>query len=310
MSTYETSYASALELNSEDNTFTVLVVAESNTVATDANDDNLFETGEQIDIATDMNLSLTQASIVGIYGDGYVVQDEQGHYVLFSNTVYVEGERFALETEDPGNPGGGTPGLPVCFTKGTLIDTATGPVAIENLQAGDSVMCSNGLRQVRWIGWRSCRVNSPRISVEQRMNSAPVRIVQGALGNGLPSKDLLVSPWHHIYLDGVLVRANRLLNGITIKQDLAVPLVEYFHIELDAFDVVRAHGVYSESWADGGNRDFFENAPVTSISAQPAKRRRADRPGFSILDDKVAIEALNQRLRNIAVSVAPQQKIA
>ncbi|MGX9935257.1 Hint domain-containing protein [Advenella kashmirensis] len=289
MSTYTTSFTSALQLN-EDNTFTVLAVSGSHSVATDSDDDGALTTGEEVTIDTDMNTNQLQAPIEGFHDDGYVVFADGG-YVLFSNTSYEAGTTFPLETEDTGHPG-----LPVCFTKGTLIDTPEGPIRIENLKAGDSVNCSNGPRTVRWIGWRKCKLNSPRISTDERKKSAPVRIKQGALQNNIPATDLVVSPWHHIYLDGVLVRANDLVNDKTIAQELNLKQVEYFHIELDQFDVVLAHGVFSESWADGGNRNFFENVDVTSLRPEDTRRKLADRPGFTILRDRNEINKITSRL--------------
>lgn len=72
--------------------------------------------------------------------------------------------------------------------------------------------------------------------------------------------------------------------------------VEYYHLELDEFDVVQAHGVFSESWADGGNRSFFENVKVTELKPGDSIRRQADRPGFALMRDKKTIRELNLRL--------------
>uniref|UniRef100_UPI00272B3410 Hint domain-containing protein n=1 Tax=Paracoccus sp. TaxID=267 RepID=UPI00272B3410 len=42
----------------------------------------------------------------------------------------------------------------VCFTAGTLIETARGTVKIEELREGDLVQTRNGLKALRWIGKR------------------------------------------------------------------------------------------------------------------------------------------------------------
>jgi hypothetical protein len=183
---------------------------------------------------------------------------------------------------------------PVCFVKGALIDTPEGPVAIEALEIGDKVLGRSGVREVKWIGWRNYGAAVMRTE-EQQERICPVRIQAGALGENLPTRDLEVSPWHHLFVDGLLVRARDLVNGVTIVQERARRPVSYYHIELDQFDVVLAHGVYSEAWADGGNRDFFQNVDVTTLRPEDQSRRRAPRPGFAVLRDPARIEEIRAR---------------
>jgi len=163
---------------------------------------------------------------------------------------------------------------------------------------------------VKWLGWRNYMLTSKKLTDDQRKQSAPVRIKRGAIEENVPGADLVVSPWHHIFIDDVLVRANDLINGQTHVQEMDVKQVAYFHIELDQFDVVRAHGVFSESWVYGGNRDFFENADVTSLRPEDMKRRLADRPGFTVLRDKIKIKGIQNRLLQRALSISGEEKTA
>jgi len=207
-------------------------------------------------------------------------------YSLYTNDDSLE-ERSILDV---------TPTqYPVCFVKGTLIDTIDGPVPIELLRVGDRVIGSKGLRTIKWIGWRHYHAVALQ-SAEQRVTSTPIRFLAGALADGLPCQDLRVSPWHHLYIDGVLVRANDLLNGVSIRQETDIESFSYYHLELDEFDVIRACGVYSESWADGGNRDFFQNVDVSLLRPQDKQRRRADRPGFAVLRRSADIAVIQTRL--------------
>lgn len=192
--------------------------------------------------------------------------------------------------------------MPVCFLKGTRLRTPRGDVAIEALQPGDQVRGQSGWRTVKWIGWRKYRVALLRTD-DERAATLPIRIRQHAFAENMPDADLLVSPWHHLWLDDVLVRAKCLVNGLTIVQEPRTEWVEYYHVELDQFDVVIAHGVYSESWADGGNRDFFQNVPVSELRPQDRKRRRADRPGFTVLRDSNAEKALQDKYAVRAMSL-------
>ncbi|MCB4770159.1 Hint domain-containing protein [Ancylobacter sp. Lp-2] len=196
--------------------------------------------------------------------------------------------------------------MPVCFTRGTLIDTPEGPVAIETLKAGDKVLGRSGVREVKWVGWRDYGPAWLR-SAEAKLRIAPVRIRAGAFADNMPSSDLLVSPWHHLLVNGKLVRANDLVNGSTIVQELDTRSVSYWHVELDQFDVVRAHGVYSESWADGGNRDFFQNVDVTTLRPEDRQRRKADRPGFEALRDEKRIRPIREKFALRARKLAARE---
>lgn len=159
------------------------------------------------------------------------------------------------------NNGSGEEVLPTpCFLAGTRIMTSRGEVPVEALRAGDLVVTlglqGQWLRPVRWIGRRSvdCRRHPRPAAV------LPVRILAGALGPGEPHRDLLVSPDHALYLGGALVPAEALVDGVHILRERAARRVQYFHVELDAHDVILAEGAAAESWLDCGNRAQFENA--------------------------------------------------
>jgi hypothetical protein len=109
---------------------------------------------------------------------------------------------------------------------------------------------------VKWIGWR-------HIQVQRHIDPdsvRPIRIKAHAIAEGAPRNDLLVSPDHAIFIDGTLIPARLLRNGTTIVEDHAVKTVTYFHVELDAHDVLLAEGLATESYLDTGNRASFQNA--------------------------------------------------
>lgn len=186
---------------------------------------------------------------------------------------------------------------PVCFTRGTMISTPKGEVAIEDLTVGDEVLALGGIRTVKWIGYRF--VAPSRVPVEHRATMLPIRVHAGALGNALPTRDLVVSPGHHLLVDGQLVKAGALANGLNITQEDTGARIDYFHIELDSFDAVYSGGICSESWADGGNRDYFQNVDVTSLRPEERQRRLADRPGFTLMNE-TDVEALRLRIAESA----------
>lgn len=145
--------------------------------------------------------------------------------------------------------------LVTCFTTGTLIETCNGPVPIEKLGVGDMVRsCDHGLQPVRWIG--ATRVD--RSALARNPKLLPVRIKAGALAQGLPRHDLLVSRQHRMLVRSeiarrmfgakeVLVPAVQLVgwDGIDIATD--VDSVTYWHVMFDAHEVIFAHGTPSES---------------------------------------------------------------
>jgi len=184
--------------------------------------------------------------------------------------------------------------MPVCFLRGTMVLTPTGEVAIEDLQPGDQVIGQSGVRTVKWVGFR--KTITARIPQQHRADHMPIRIMRDAIAQNVPSKDIVVSPGHHILFEGKLIRARDILNGKTIVQETHLRSYEYFHVELDQFDVISAHGLMSESWADGGNRDYFQNVDVTSLRAEDRERRKADRPGFDALRKEKDIAPLHAKL--------------
>jgi len=153
----------------------------------------------------------------------------------------------------------------VCFAAGTRIATADGETAIEDLAEGDLVVTLDGadrtLAPVTWIGYRRVDLAAhPR-----RELVAPVRIRRGAFGENTPHTDLVVSPDHALFVDGKLVVARLLLNGMTVTQDLDTRSVEYYHIELPRHAILLAEGLTAESYLDTGNRAMFSNAGLALV---------------------------------------------
>lgn len=142
-----------------------------------------------------------------------------------------------------------------CFTAGVRLMTAKGQRPVEKLAVGDLVeTADNGLQPVRWIGTRTLDA----VDLAAAPNLRPARIAKGALGGGLPKRDLLVSPQHRMLVRSdiaqsmfgaaeVLVAAKHLvgLEGVSIADD--VTEVTYVHVLFDRHEVVFAEGARSES---------------------------------------------------------------
>jgi hypothetical protein len=172
-----------------------------------------------------------------------------GSYDGGTNQVLVAGE----------NSGNGLVVLTLlCFLRGTHILTPTGAVCVEDLRIGDRVVTRfGGIQPVKWIGRQTFQSRF----VEGNRDHIPVCIRAGALGESLPARDLYISPGHSMLVDGQLVLARNLVNGVTITQDWAPSEIAYYQIELERHDCVIAEGAWSETYADGpGLRDQFHNA--------------------------------------------------
>lgn len=183
-----------------------------------------------------------------------------------------------------------------CYLRGTMIATPDGQKRVEDLEAGDQVCtASGGVATVKWLGYR--KLYGSRIPASHAIRAYPVRIAAGALASNVPAQDLYVSPGHHMYFDGKLVPAMLLVNGKTITQDFSRQSFEYFHVELDRFDILLAEGAPAESYVDTGNRSMFQNADSVALNPDfgPAEGRPVIE-GIEVLKSGPELEALRGRL--------------
>jgi hypothetical protein len=114
----------------------------------------------------------------------------------------------------------------LCYLRGSRILTPTGEVCIEDLKIGDCVVTRfQGIQPIKWIG----RQSDPLAFVKGNREKLPIRICAGSLGKHLPARDLYVSPGHSMLVDGNLILAWSLVNGVTITQDCCPAAhIDYF----------------------------------------------------------------------------------
>ncbi|MBX5453289.1 MAG: Hint domain-containing protein [Acidobacteriia bacterium] len=145
-----------------------------------------------------------------------------------------------------------------CFAEGTRIATPKGMRPVEALDVGESVLTANGQqRQIIWIGkrWVDCRRHPEPEKV------FPVRIRAGAFGPHLPAEDVLLSPDHAVWAEGVLIPVRHLINGVSIRREHQQQIC-YYHIELASHELLLAEGLAVESYLDCGNRHQFEGGGI------------------------------------------------
>ena len=182
-----------------------------------------------------------------------------------------------------------------CFLAGTRIETPTGAVAIETLSVGDLVLTVRQgeriARPIRWIGGRD--VDRASMDRDAAREAAPVRIRADAFANGIPARDLLVTPDHCIFESGVLIPARMLVNGASIVHDSDDAAYHVHHIAFATHAIVLSEGLTTESFLDTEGGAGFANGPAggslswardaaapltTSRDAvEPVWRRLADR---------------------------------
>ena len=185
-----------------------------------------------------------------------------------------------------------------CYCPGTLIQTPQGEYTVETLVIGDIVVTASGADEpIRWIGRR--RYTGRFLMGRPALR--PIRIQAGALGGGLPRRDLLVSPMHAMFLDGVLVPTWCLANGTTIAQERTDQQVDYIHIELAGHDLILAEGAPSETFLDDGSRGMFHNADeYHALYPDVPKAGLYCAPRIT---SGYALEAIRQRLALVAREV-------
>ncbi len=158
----------------------------------------------------------------------------------------------------PYPPSPSSTGAP-CFMQGTVIDTLFGERPIETLRAGDMIRTrDNGFRWLSWIGWT--RLDRRRLDLQPNLH--PIRIPSGALGCGMPVRDLLVSPQHRVLIRSgianrmfgeteILVAAKHLVGFRGIEVIRPTQEVTYWHMLFDGHEMVLSEGAWTESLFTG-----------------------------------------------------------
>jgi hypothetical protein len=148
-----------------------------------------------------------------------------------------------------------------CFLAGTRIKTTEREINIEELRIGDNVLTASGeAKPIKFIGRRKL---SRERAGPWKNGEGPVKISRFAIDGKAPHSDLYISPGHAIYIDGVLIPAGNLVNGVTIVADAKPETLSLtlFHIEFDTHEAILAEGLAVESFRhDNPHAHAFDNA--------------------------------------------------
>lgn len=201
---------------------------------------------------------------IALYGSGGV---SLGSVVVAGTSLptgtVTQGHSGPLTVSQSGTTVTIDPGTSIltCFLIGTRICTPDGDVNVESLRSGDLVLTPDGRAiPVRWVG-----VTTVSTAFVDPARVMPIRIQASALAENVPSRDLYVSPDHSMYLDGALIPAQLLVNGMTITQCSRSGNIAYYHVEVDPHDIILAEGAATESYLDTGNRSSFNQNGIRHL---------------------------------------------
>ncbi|MEQ5869432.1 Hint domain-containing protein [Sagittula sp. NFXS13] len=196
-----------------------------------------------------------------------------------------------------------------CFTPGTRIKTATGEADVADIRVGDRVLTrDNGYQTVRWCGSKSLTGRQ----LHNDISLQPIRIRANAFGQGMPERDMLVSPQHRVSLNGALVQlltgedevlaaSGSLTHRDRIKRVSPGKGVTYVHFMFDRHELVNSDGAWTESFQPGDmslagldnpqREELFRLFPDL-ICARGQKRYAAARPTLKAYQAKLMTEAV------------------
>ena len=137
------------------------------------------------------------------------------------------------------------------FARGTLLETPFGPVAIEDLLPGDTILTADGQAQpITWIGTTTLVPNSQ--GGTQR--SVPLyRVMPDAFGMSRPLSHMVAGPSARIpgQSGQTLTSIAAYEDGVQITRLSPPSPVELFHICLEQHALIRVGGLLFESYHPG-----------------------------------------------------------
>ena len=186
----------------------------------------------------------------------------------------------SLETTD----GGATyitqatpaPGAIPCLCLGTMVETATGPIAVELLKPDMLIRTVDGqLLPLRL----AIRRDVDAIELDANPKFRPIVIAANSLGHGVPLRDLWLSRQHRMLVHSPIVKRMTgspealiaaihmvQVDGIAIDND--VTEVFNFHLLFDVHAVIIANGAATESlYLGAGALDAIRPAAVAEMKA-------------------------------------------
>ena len=183
-------------------------------------------------------------------------------------------------TNNATNQSSGAP----CFASGSCILLANGAEQlVQNLRQGDKVITHSGIREILWIG----RKHFSQRQLKSNRRNSPIAFLRSSLEDNIPAKTLYVSEGHYFYINGKLIAAGCLVNGINIfrvNPNMLKDGVCYWHIDLGEEQLVRSNSCWSGSYYCWFNRRGFSN--YLDYDGDPDQcTKKLDLPRFTSIYD-------------------------
>ncbi|WP_170339999.1 Hint domain-containing protein [Ruegeria arenilitoris] len=172
------------------------------------------------------------------------------------------------------------PALPVfedafcAFTRGSLVETEHGPVAIEDLMPGDTVLTQTGASEK--VLWKGSVTLVPGREDSRGRTRPLTRIMADTFGmqkplSGViagPAARLLATPAHLRHLGGgqpMLTPVAEFQDGMSVIETQPPTPVELFHICLERHAVINVDGLQFETYHPGVNAVRMMSHSLRSI---------------------------------------------
>jgi len=161
----------------------------------------------------------------------------------------------------------------------------------------------------------------------------PICISRHALDERVPHSDLFLSPWHMLFIDGHLIPARNLVNGISIVPSMpeGMTTLEYYHILLATHEVIFAEGAptdtlfvetdhfherftnfieYEHLYPGEANLMMTRFAPVASCYGGRAELKALFRRGVStVVDVRDSLQRTYDRIATRSVELSNPQPV-
>ena len=145
------------------------------------------------------------------------------------------------------------------FARGTLVQTATGDIAVEDLQPGDEIVTKDGsTSRLIWVG------SSDFVPADAGRRMPLIRVMPDSFGVGRPNSfitlgpaaRILQTPYHmrgHTGEGEVLTPLREFVDGVNVIEVVPPTPVRLFHLCLERHAVIKAGGLEMETYHPGHN---------------------------------------------------------